>query len=106
MSSGRCWIRSWWSTLSRYENLPERPAVAKRARLRFNEARESHVLLLPERAVLLGESSFEILELCDGSRTVAEIVGELRERYPQAELENDVIEFLREAAERQWLEPA
>jgi len=62
------------------------------------------VLLLPERVVLLGESSAEILGLCDGERTATEIIAELERRYPEAALADDVTEFLREATERKWLE--
>lgn len=85
--------------------LPERPKVSHRSRLRYDKARECHVLLLPERVVMLGETSAEILTLCDGTRTVADVVDELKSRYPEADLEADVMEFLEEALERKWLEP-
>jgi pyrroloquinoline quinone biosynthesis protein D len=87
--------------------VPERPTLAKRARMRFDTTRNSHVLLLPERVVMLSESAAEILGLCDGERSVADVVAELKSRYdqaPLAELQADVNEFLREAVERKWLE--
>lgn len=87
--------------------VPERPALAKRARMRFDKTRDSHVLLLPERVVMLSESAAEILGLCDGERSVADLVTELKLRYEEApldELRADVDEFLREAVERKWLE--
>lgn len=84
--------------------LPERPKVAGRARMRYDKTRACQVLLLPERVVMLGESAAEILGLCDGRRRVAEIVAELKRRYPEADLEADVLEFLEEAVERKWLE--
>lgn len=87
--------------------IPEHPALARRARMRFDKVRDSHVLLLPERVVMLSESAAEILSLCDGKRSVDEVVAELKLRYDQAplpELKNDVNEFLREAVERKWLE--
>lgn len=84
--------------------LPERPRMARRARLRWDATRESHVLLLPERIVMLAASAAEILELCDGRRTHEDIVGELQARYPDADLAGDVTDFLREAWDRQWLE--
>jgi len=41
------------------------------------------------------ESGREILALCDGERSAAEIAGVLRERHPEfAELASDVHEFL------------
>lgn len=85
-------------------DIPPYPRISRRARLRFDEVRESHVLLLPERVVVLGESSAEILTLCDGSRSVEEILATLKSRYPDADLEADVMEFLQEAVQRKWLE--
>ena len=84
--------------------LPEKPKVAGRARMRYDKTRECQVLLLPERVVMLSESAAEILALCDGARTVTEIVAELQRRYPEADLETDISEFLEEALERKWLE--
>lgn len=85
--------------------VPEKPRMARRARLRFDDTRDSHVLLLPERIVMLSASAAEILGLCDGERTRDDIVRELKQRYPDADLDDDVQEFLKEALERQWLEP-
>lgn len=85
-------------------NAEHRPRVARRARLRYDDTRESHVLLMPERVIMLGDTAAEILGLCDGERTVDDIVAELQARYPQAELADDVKEFLEEAVQRQWLE--
>lgn len=82
----------------------ERPRLVKRARFRWDETRQSHVLLLPERVVMLSESAAEILELCDGERDVEDIKAELRSRYPAAELDDDVNEFLEEAKAKKWLE--
>jgi pyrroloquinoline quinone biosynthesis protein D len=58
-----------------------RPRLARHVRLTFDRAREQHVLLQPESVVVLNGTGADILGLCDGRRTVAEIVAELRERY-------------------------
>ncbi|HLR46251.1 MAG TPA: pyrroloquinoline quinone biosynthesis peptide chaperone PqqD [Deinococcales bacterium] len=87
--------------------LPAKPELARRARMRFDATRDSHVLLLPERVVLLSESAAEILGLCDGERSLDDIVAELQSRYeeaPAADLRADVTDFLQEAKERKWLE--
>lgn len=86
-------------------SVPERPRIARRGRLRYDAARETHVLLLPERVVMLSDSAAEVLGLCDGERTEADLVQELQTRYPDADLADDVHELLKEALERQWLEP-
>ena len=50
-------------------------------RLTFDQARDRHVLLAPETVSVLNGTGAAILGLCDGERTVAEIVAELRARY-------------------------
>jgi pyrroloquinoline quinone biosynthesis protein D len=57
------------------------PRLGRGVRLRFDRTRDRHVLLLPETVVVLNATGTAILELCDGIRTVAEIVAALRERY-------------------------
>jgi pyrroloquinoline quinone biosynthesis protein D len=59
----------------------ERPRLAPHVRLRFDPARNRHVLLTPEAVTVLNDTGAAILELCDGERTVAEILTELRARY-------------------------
>jgi pyrroloquinoline quinone biosynthesis protein D len=58
-----------------------RPSLAPHVRLRFDPARQRHVLLTPETVTVLNETGAAILSLCDGERTVAEILAELRRRY-------------------------
>lgn len=79
------------------------PKLVRGARLRFDKVRESHVLMLPETAVMLSDTSAEILSLCDGERSVEAIITELTARYPGAELRDDVHEFLRDAKRQRWL---
>lgn len=59
----------------------DRPRLAPHVRLTFDPARQRHVLLTPETVTLLNDTGAAILELCDGERTVAEILAELRGRY-------------------------
>ena len=58
-----------------------RPRLAPHARLTFDPARQRHVLLTPEAVTLLNDTGAAILELCDGERTMGEILAELRGRY-------------------------
>jgi pyrroloquinoline quinone biosynthesis protein D len=67
-----------------------RPRLATGARLRYDEVREEHVLLVPEGAVRLNRSAAEVLELCDGERSLEDIVGTLSERYEGADVGDDV----------------
>jgi pyrroloquinoline quinone biosynthesis protein D len=58
-----------------------RPRLAPHVRLTFDQARQRYVLLTPETVTMLNETGAAILELCNGERTVGEILTELRDRY-------------------------
>ena len=73
--------------------------------MRWDRRRERHVLLGPESVVVLNPTGADILELCDGRRSVSEIVDELSERY-QRVVETEVTEFLTALAARRWVEIA
>ena len=59
----------------------DRPRLARHVRLSYCRIRQRHILQLPETVVVLQGSGADILGLCDGRRTVAEIVAELGARY-------------------------
>jgi pyrroloquinoline quinone biosynthesis protein D len=87
--------------LSQWDGKPLRIAVGKR--LQWEPAQNSHVLLYPEGMVQLNETSSMILSLCDGKRTRDQLIAELLQRFPGADLADDVNEFLMAAAERGWI---
>ena len=76
------------------------PKLWRMARLQFDPVRQRQVLLYPEGAVLLNDTGAAILELCNGSNTVTQIVTILTERY-QADVSGDVTEYLSLMAERE-----
>jgi pyrroloquinoline quinone biosynthesis protein D len=76
------------------------PRLWRLARLDYDRVRQRHVLLYPEGAVLLNDTGAAILELCNGSRTVNEIVTILTERY-HADVSIDVTEYLSQMADRE-----
>jgi pyrroloquinoline quinone biosynthesis protein D len=67
-----------------------RPRLVTGARLRYDEVREEHVLLVPEGVVRLNPTAAEVLELCDGERSLDDIVGALSARYDGADIRDDV----------------
>ena len=67
-----------------------RPRLVTGARLRYDDVREEHLLLVPEGAVRLNPTAAEVLELCNGERSLEEIVGVLATRYDGADLGEDV----------------
>jgi pyrroloquinoline quinone biosynthesis protein D len=84
--------------------LPEHPKLNRLFRLQYEEAQKTHVLLYPEGMVKLNQSASEILLLCDGSRTVGEIVSALESKFNTKGLEPDVRSMLEEATRRNWLD--
>ena len=77
-----------------------RPKLWKFARVQFDDARQKNVLQYPEGAVLLNDTAAEILSLCDGVRTLAEIASTLEERYG-ANVFGDVQTYLTQLADRE-----
>ncbi|MFI3138309.1 MAG: pyrroloquinoline quinone biosynthesis peptide chaperone PqqD, partial [Methylococcaceae bacterium] len=63
-------------------------------RLQWEEAQQKHVILYPEGMVELNQSSAEILKLCDGSRTLPQLVSDLEEKFATTGLTNDITAFL------------
>lgn len=78
------------------------PKLWRMARLQFDPVRQRSVLLYPEGAVLLNETGAAILELCNGSHTVGEIVGILSERYG-VDVSADVTEYLTSMTNRELI---
>ena len=81
----------------------DRPRLARHVRLTFCRTRQRPILLLPETVVVLNGSGAAILELCDGRRTVAEIVTELGVRY-QTVPDDEVLRFLTRLITRRCVE--
>lgn len=80
-----------------------RPALDRAVVLRHDPVRGADLLLMPERAVRLSGSGGPILRLCDGSRTVADIVAELGEAFPGAPVADEVPAFLDRIRAEGWL---
>ncbi len=77
-----------------------RPRLVAGGRLQYDDVREEHLLLIPEGAVRLNATAAQVLELCDGERTVEQIASALSQRYGGADLAGDVRELLDGMAER------
>jgi pyrroloquinoline quinone biosynthesis protein D len=80
------------------------PRLSTLFRLQWEAAQSCHVLLYPEGMVRLNGPAGEILTRCNGVRSVAGIIAELSERFPEAPgLPADVYQFLKTAHEHQWI---
>ena len=71
-----------------------RPRLVDGARLQYDDVREEHLLLVPEGAVRLNETAAQVLELCDGRRSLDEIAAALSQRYSGADDGADVRELV------------
>jgi pyrroloquinoline quinone biosynthesis protein D len=76
------------------------PRLWRLARLDYDPVRQRHILLYPEGTVLLNDTGAAILELCNGTHTVGQIVTILAERY-QSDVSADVTEYLDQMADRE-----
>jgi pyrroloquinoline quinone biosynthesis protein D len=95
--------------LSDSSTLPfRRPCLVKRARLQIDPVSGKPVLLSQEAVILLNRTGYEILEQCDGSRSVTEIIEVLEIQYstPKTRLTREVLEYLDKLNQRgllQWI---
>jgi pyrroloquinoline quinone biosynthesis protein D len=94
------------TTTSRPEvSTSDRPRLARHVRLTFCQIRQRHTLQLPETVVVLNGSGADIIELCDGQHTVADIVAELGAHY-QTVPDDEVRRFLTRLVVRRCVELA
>ena len=80
-----------------------RPRLARHVRLSYCRTRQRHILQLPETVVVLKGTGADILALCDGQHTVAEIEAELGLRYQRVP-DDEVRRFLTRLAARRCVE--
>ena len=73
-------------------------------RLQWEETQDCFVILFPEGMVQLSASAGEIMQLCDGDKTVADIIEHLTKKFSGADLSDDVIEFITEAEGNGWIQ--
>ena len=77
--------------------LCSRPALTRKARLRFDPISHNYVLLSPERGLVLNRTASEIVRLCTGAHTVAMITQILTTLHPDSSpiaLAQDLDQFL------------
>lgn len=85
-----------------------RLTLARHAKLKFDESRQRWVILVPERVLAPDDIAVEILQLCDGVRSVEQIIDVLAAKYPADRdlIGTDVIAMLNDLAEKGFLAEA
>ena len=77
--------------------------LAPKARLRFDRLRQQHMLLYPERGLVLSATAADVVALLDETRAVSAIVEQLVAKYGEenrAAIAQDILELLRDLADR------
>ena len=85
-----------------------RPVLPRHAKLKFDETRQRWVILAPERVLAPDDIAVEILQLCDGVRSVADMIDHLAEKYAadRDAIGADVIAMLQDLADKAFLTEA
>jgi pyrroloquinoline quinone biosynthesis protein D len=95
---------------SRHINVSEesRPVLPRHAKLKYDETRKLWVILAPERVLAPDEIAVEVLQLCDGVRSVGDMIDQLAAKYaaPREAISTDVIAMLQDLADKGFLTEA
>jgi pyrroloquinoline quinone biosynthesis protein D len=89
-------------------NEASRPILPRHAKLKFDETRQVWVILAPERVLAPDEIAVEVLQLCDGVRSVEAVIDQLAEKYASERdaIAVDVIAMLQDLADKGFLTEA
>ena len=81
------------------------PALPRFVKLRHDKGRDRWIILAPERILTPDAIAVEVLNLCDGDKTVGEISSQLAQSYkaPIDVIEKDVIVMLQDLADKGYL---
>lgn len=83
---------------------PELPiSFSPTHRLQWEEAQQKDVILYPEGMVELNQSSAEILKMCNGTRTLDQIIVDLEQKFATTGLKDDITSFLEVALNNGWI---
>ena len=85
-----------------------RPKLPRHARLKFDETRQVWVILAPERVLAPDQIAVEVLQLCDGVRSVSDMVDQLAAKYvaDREAIAADVVSMLQDLADKGFLTEA
>ena len=85
-----------------------RPILPRHAKLKFDETRQRWVILAPERVLAPDDIAVEVLQLCDGVRSVEQMIDQLAEKYTadRGAIAVDVIAMLQDLADKGFLTEA
>ncbi len=81
------------------------PLLPRHVKLRFDKTRERWVILAPERVLVPDDISVEVVQLCDGVRSITEIVAVLAAKFaaPPDLIQTDCLALLQDLADKGFL---
>ena len=84
------------------------PVLPRHAKLKFDETRQVWVILAPERVLAPDEIAVEVLQLCDGVRSVEQMIDQLAAKYAaeREAIATDVVAMLQDLADKGFLTEA
>lgn len=78
--------------------------LAPHYRFQWEEAQQCYVLLFPEGMIKLNGGAGEVIKRIDGQKSVAGVVAELQQAFPDVpDLEGDVVAMVELAADKAWI---
>ena len=75
-----------------------RPKLPRHAKLKFDETRQVWVILAPERVLAPDEIAVEVLQLCDGVRSVGDMADQLAAKYAAPRDAGFALEYVKQHA--------
>ena len=83
-----------------------RVVLPRHARLKYDETRKVWVILAPERVLAPDETAVEVLKLCNGVRSVADMVDGLAAKYAAPREAITSVAMLQDLADKGFLTEA
>src|ERR1700737_1657182 len=85
-----------------------RPVLPRHARLKFDGTRQRWGVLAPERVLAPDGIAVEVLQLCDGVRSVEQMIDQLAAKYAAERdaISTDVVAMLQDLADKGFLTEA
>ncbi len=82
-----------------------RPVLPRHVKLRFDKVRDRWLILVPERVLVPDDISVQVLQLCDGIRSIDAIVAVLAEKFAAdpALILTDCLTLLQDLADKGYL---
>jgi pyrroloquinoline quinone biosynthesis protein D len=87
------------------EPLSQRLRLNPHYLLRYEYSQQAHILLYPEGLIKLNQAAAQILQRCDGTRTVQEVIADLDVAFPGnlSAIAQDTQAFVATALQKGWL---